>query len=348
MFNFQSVVLENLVVHHVGNKSAEEGTRLSTTPVALDEAVADMLVRYFLHPFRQNESFYQFDPTHHLQAHPVFPKIADVFEDPSRLFEVSTQLAELLYEASTHPKVKAGELYVVFFSNVLLEDEMAEAVGIFKSENKETYLRVFAQDENFGVQCDTGININRLDKGCLILNTEKEKGYKICIVDQLSKAGEAQYWKDDFLGLQKREDNFYHTQTFMQVCKGFVEEVFNQEHQVDKAEQIEMLNRQKKFFAEREKFDIRSFEETVMQEPQVIDAFQQYRQEYEQKHDVQTVEEFDISPQAVKTTQKQFKSVLKLDKNFHVYIHGNRDKLLRGYDEERGLHYYQLFFEQEA
>ena len=58
-------------------------------------------------------------------------------------------------------------------------------------------------------------------------------------------------------------------------------------------------------------------------------------------------DEFDISSPAVKKQQKVFKSILKLDRNFHVYIHGNREMIERGYDEERSMNYYKLYFEEE-
>jgi hypothetical protein len=43
-----------------------------------------------------------------------------------------------------------------------------------------------------------------------------------------------------------------------------------------------------------------------------------------------------------------FKSVLKLDKNFHIYVHGNRQLIERGYDDEKGMNYYKVFFNNEA
>ena len=58
-------------------------------------------------------------------------------------------------------------------------------------------------------------------------------------------------------------------------------------------------------------------------------------------------ENFEISSNAVKETKKKFKSVLKLDKNFSVYIHGNRDYVVKGFDEERQMNYYQLYFNDE-
>ena len=57
---------------------------------------------------------------------------------------------------------------------------------------------------------------------------------------------------------------------------------------------------------------------------------------------------FEISAQAVKRQARVFKSVLKLDKNFHIYIHGDRELIEKGFDETVGKHYYKLYFEQES
>jgi hypothetical protein len=42
------------------------------------------------------------------------------------------------------------------------------------------------------------------------------------------------------------------------------------------------------------------------------------------------------------------KSVIKLDKNFHIYIHGERQMVEKGYDAEKQLNFYKLFFKEEA
>lgn len=45
---------------------------------------------------------------------------------------------------------------------------------------------------------------------------------------------------------------------------------------------------------------------------------------------------------------RYLRSVIKLDKNFTLYIHGRRDRVEVGEDEERGLRYYKLYFEKES
>ena len=48
----------------------------------------------------------------------------------------------------------------------------------------------------------------------------------------------------------------------------------------------------------------------------------------------------------MKKQARVFKSVLKLDKNFHIYIHGDRNRIERGVDEQ-GRKYYKIYYDQE-
>lgn len=40
-------------------------------------------------------------------------------------------------------------------------------------------------------------------------------------------------------------------------------------------------------------------------------------------------------------------STIQLNKNFDINIHGGEQNIVRGYDEERGMYYYQLLFKEE-
>ena len=55
---------------------------------------------------------------------------------------------------------------------------------------------------------------------------------------------------------------------------------------------------------------------------------------------------FAISPHAVKKQARVFKSVLKLDKNFHIYIHGDRSLIERG-TEKDGRKFYKIYYREE-
>ena len=78
----------------------------------------------------------------------------------------------------------------------------------------------------------------------------------------------------------------------------------------------------------------------------MISEFQNYKQDFEDEKDVRLMEDFAVSRAAVKNQSRVFKSVLKLDKNFHVYIHGKRDMIEKGVDE-MGRKYYKLYYNEE-
>jgi hypothetical protein len=345
MFYFSESALEDIIVHQIGNKSENGNISLSEQGIEMDEDLKAVLISYFFSSFK-DPLYYNFTGES-LDENKVFQSASNIFDDAENLVEESKKLATHLFEQSYHPNIKSGELYVGLFRNCIVDDELVDAVGIFKSETKQAFLKVFPNDGNIQVTHDKGININKIDKACLIFNTEKENGYKVTIVDVSGRSKEAHYWKDDFLALQQRKDDYYQTQNYIGICKGFVQNVFNEENGIEKADQIDMLNKSADYFKENKHFDIQEFEDKVIENEEVIQAFQQYTEKVSEEHDLDIKDSFDISETAVKKGRTQFKSVLKLDKNFHIYIHGDRQRIVKGFDQSSGLNYYQIFYNQE-
>jgi hypothetical protein len=79
-----------------------------------------------------------------------------------------------------------------------------------------------------------------------------------------------------------------------------------------------------------------------------IRAFRQYRDEVMDDMPVSIPEAFPLSPAAVKQHARDYRSILKLDRNFHVYVHGNKQLIERGFDEARGKSFYKLYFDEES
>jgi hypothetical protein len=347
MINTQSSLLIHLAVHHVGNKANEEGINLSKKPLKLqDEGLEGILMKYFLSPFKNNEYFHLYDESD-VTRNEMYAVASKIFSDPDAFFLQSITIANHLYERSVNPKIKGGELYLIYLQDCIVEGEPTDAIGIFKSETRETYLKVAPVGDNYEINSDNGINVNKLDKGCLIFNIDKDKGYRACVVESSSKPEETHYWRQDFLNLKSREDSFYHTQNYLQLCKGFVDEKFKEDFEISKTDEIDFMNKSVKFFKEREVFDLNDFTKEIIQQPEVIDAFKDYKETFQQNRDVHIVDEFNISQNAVKNTSKIFKSILKLDKNFSVYIHGSKSNITKGFDEEKGMNFYQLYYKDE-
>ncbi|TAJ15633.1 nucleoid-associated protein [Marinilabiliaceae bacterium JC017] len=348
MIDNSQLNIESLVVHQIGCRAEGENIRYSKSLLNFhdDESVEDVLKQYFFKPFK-TEAYFNFDHPEGLEKNVAYSLAQKVFDGSQSLYDVSIEVANLLYQHSNHPKIRGGEFYMGLFRNVVVDGEVVDALGIFKSENKETFLKVFLKDQNFELGTQEGINIKKLDKGCIIFNTEREAGYKVCSVDNLNKGNEARFWSEDFLGLKPREDNYYFTNNYLQMCKGFVGEVFNEENDVPRPDQIEFLNRSMDFFDKRDNFSEKEFEREVIRQPEVVDAFQDYKNFFELEKDVPLKEDFDISQSAVKGEKRNFKSVLKLDKNFHVYVHGKRQYIEKGFDNTKGLNFYKLYYEVE-
>lgn len=347
MMRFDETTLKSLALHKVGNKSAGEGVVLSEKLLEVDEVVKPLLLQYFLSPFRVEEMFNLTHPSN-LEMNEVFQYVKTIFDDPDALLAQSQLLAGHLHHHSTHPKVRNGEFYVAHLGNCMLNDEMVSAVGLFKSESRETYLKVYPIGGSFEIGHDDGINIHKLDKGCLIFNIGREEGYLVSIIDNLNKGNEAQYWRDDFLQVKPRSDDYNKTRAVMDLCKNFVTDKLPRDFEVSRADQIDILNRSVKFMKENNDFEMAQFNAQVLGSPEVINSFTEYKTQFLDENDLDIPDNFQISDSALKRQSKFMKSVIKLDKNFHIYIHGERQMVEKGFDEGRKLNFYKLFFSEEA
>ena len=348
MIDFTEAAIDLLAIHWVGNKNEEESIIVSDKLVDMYEnPLSELLTSYFLKPFQGAPEFHFTDESS-LDLNAVYTFAKEIFEDKKTLLEQSYNICNHLYDTSTHPMIKAGELYVVYFRNCYYEGEPTDAIGIFKSENKDTYLKVVKQDSAYAVSTDDGISIKKLDKGCVIVNVDAENGYRVCSVDNLNKAEDAQFWRDYFLKITAVKNEYVHTKNYMDLCKSFVKDVYNKAHNVEKPDQIDMLNRSLDYFKSNDTFVEEDFKVNVIQHPEVIEAFADYKSTFAEERNIELPDEaFEINPFAMKSAQKNFKSILKLDKNFHIYIHGDRNFIEKGKDDVKGMNYYKLYYSNE-
>lgn len=341
---FEGSSITHIAVHNVGNESEGEYLTLSKKELALSPEVKDLLIKYFLTPFKSEEYFHFFSEGS-ISSNEVWKSVGAIFDNPEQTLLQSKQLAQHLYNLGNHPNVKGGELYVVYFREGLLNGETLDAVGIFKSEQKEPFLKVLPVEDAFEVESEEGININKLDKGCMIYNTDRENGFIVSVVDTKSKSTEARYWTDSFLRIQQRQDQYFNTQSTMALYKTYVVDHLPEQYNVTKADQADMLNRSLAFFKEKQHFDQETFNNEVLHHQDFIESFDKYKQHYKAEKDIEVADSFSISPAAVKSQNRAYKSVIKLDKNFHIYIHGNREMIEHGEDDKG--RFYKLYFNNE-
>jgi len=296
-----------LIVHRVGNKTHKEILRLSDDLLNLEnERLKELLVQYFLKPMIKSELYRLTFSNKDFKMNPIYQFAHKFFEENGNFKTISIDIAKYLYDTAIHQNIKKGDLFIASFKNVILDGDMVEAIGIFKSENRVSFLKLIDNEAQFNLNYDEGIGIDKLDKGCLIFNIKKNNGYKVCMVDQVNKGKDAQFWSQQFLNITPFENDYHYTKEFLNTTQNYVSERLSHDFEVSKVDKIDLLNRSVDYFKTNEQFEKEDFEQIA----------------------------------------RFLKSVLKLDKNFHVYIHGDRSQIEQGIEAD-GRKFYKLYYKDE-
>ncbi|WP_312190250.1 nucleoid-associated protein [Sphingobacterium sp.] len=351
MFFHQDATFQNLSIHRVGNRAQDEFYILSEQPIDLSQSedLPPLLMQYFMHPFAKIKEVYNFyHASGDLILNEVFALTKRFFEGRVEFHQYSESIAKFLYEVSNRPKIRGGELYIVELNNVQIEGEEHNAIGIFKSESKEPFIKIEPIHGNFQIGYDrNGINIDKLDKGVIIINSEVECGYKV-LVTESKNIQDSVSWKDDFLNIIARNDSYQQTANLLWVAKEFVSGKLDEIYEIEPAAKVELLNKTIKYFKENETFELEEFKEEIFGDEQTSQLFSEFKENFESEYESEIPETFQINDYATKKAQSSFKKVIKLDKNFKVEITGKSDYIEKGYDEEKGMNYYKLYFESET
>ena len=344
MFNFDNIQLQHVALHRVGNRYREEGNFFSNTLLDPHEDVAEALNRYFLRPFKKASALYRFRHNTDLQMNEVYSYVQRIFEDPQVLLEQSRHIVGHLFNQSNHPNIKTGEVYIAYFTDLLLEDELVDAIGIFKSERKSAFLKINEYQTSLQLSRIEGIDIDQFDKGCLIADTQEEDGYRLYTIDNNNY--DAQYWPYHFLNVDFVEDKHFHTMKYLELCDDFSRK-YVAPHS-DKREQLNFMAKAADYFQQSDSFQLDEFTQRLLPEEPAQHAFSNLRTDY----GLDQVSDFPISPQALKQSRRLFKNRINLDTHIQIQLsfqHPDISErfLERGFDEEKGMHYYKVYFNEE-
>ena len=349
MINLFNTHIENLSIHRVGNKSRNESMFLSENPYGLNDEIVPLLKEYFFKSFREKEeNYYQFAHEVDLEYNEMFNLATAVFEKPSDVHEISKKITNHLFEQSNHPHIKNGEVYVTYLTNVSIDNTIVDAIGIFKSELRTDFLQFEEKENNLEMVLQEGINLNRLDKGCLIFNHKKEEGYKILTVD--SNRYDARYWLEHFLSVDAFHDENYITKKYLKFCQEFAKEVALPAE--DKKEEVMFMNRAVNHFAKNDQFEETAFLNEVLDNPDLIPEFKNYKVDKGEKFSIEDVTSFPIANAAVSDARRSIKNVINLDTNIQIKLDfinpDSAEKFVeKGWDEEKQMYYYLVYFNKE-
>lgn len=346
MLNYSNIQIKELAIHRVGNKHRAEKNFISESLATLNPEIETALLHYFLKPIKKSEELFRFQHSSDLNYNEVYGYCKTIFGDLSRFYEQSCHILYHLYNQSNHPNIKSGEVYMVYFSDLLIDDELVDAVGIFKSERKNTFLKVSAQGENLAIDSVEGINIDKLDKGCLIVNSRASEGFRVLSVDNNNY--DALYWTHHFLNIDFVEDENFHTKLYLEMVNEFSQEVIGENG--DRREQVQFMADSVDYFTKNEVFNFEDFKEKVI--PPEKQELKEELASFQEDFGLDTVDKFEISQPALKSAKRKIKNVIKLDTNIQIKLDFNNPEtsaffIEKGFDDVRGMYFYKVFFNEE-
>jgi 37-kD nucleoid-associated bacterial protein len=349
MINLFNTHIESLSIHRVGNKSRNEAIFLSDNPYGLNDEIVPLLKEYFFKPFRdKEENYFQFAHDVDLEYNEMYKFATEIFENPSKTHEISKNITKHLFEQSNHPHIKNGEVYVAHLTNISIDNERVDAIGIFKSEIQTDFLQFEEKESTLEMILQQGINLNKLDKGCLIFNYKKEEGYKILTVD--SNRYDARYWLEHFLSVDAFQDENFMTKKYLKFCQDFAKEVVLPAE--DKKEEVMFMNRAVNHFAKNDMFEESNFLNEVIDNPDLISEFKSYKVDKGEKYSIEDLTSFPIANAAVSDARRSIKNVIHLDTNIQIKLDfinpESAEKYVeKGWDEEKQMYYYLVYFNKE-
>lgn len=349
MLKLNNIQTQKTVAHKVGNKNRTEKNFISKELLSVDEHLDETLKKYFLKPFKQIAETYRFTHSVEMSYHLLNGIAKKVFENNDEFYDASINILEHLYEQSNHPQIKSGDLFVTLFDDILIEDELVQAIGIFKSEKKDAYLTLIEASERVLVNTSEGISLKKLDKGCLILNIWEDDGYRVFSVDNNNY--DASYWKDQFLGVEYVQDGNFETRTYIDMCKSFADEVIKEKS--GKKDQIEFLSDSIQYFTMNEEIVDKNFQEVMFEDEKMKTDFQEYKKKFEEDFEINIPENIPISKPVLRQQKRAIKNFIKLDTGIQVKLDfkdpdSSRRFVEKGFDPDKGMHFYKVYYNEEV
>jgi len=341
--------ISKFIIHKVGNKFNDGKNAFSDEEVHFDQASYELMLPFLLRPFGSVVQSYRFNHHADISLNEVNSYVKQLFKEEQNFVEISKHIVTHLFEQSNSAQIKTGDVIIAEFEGIEFNDMTTNAIGIFKIENKIDFFQTYLEGTSFDVAVQQGISAKKVDKGCLILNQTDAEGHIVFSVDHNNY--DAQYWINHFLNIKYANDANQHTQNYIEFCKDFSTEVVK--NKFGNQEQNNFLAKTIDYFKENEAVNIDEFKADVFEDEQHIALFEDHKKTFEAAQDVLILNHFDIADAVVKKAKKKIKTEIQLDTNIQIKLDidapdSSSEYLERGYDEEKKMHYYKVFFNEEG
>ncbi len=356
--SFENATIDGLVLAKVGNPSRDEPLQTSKQIFKVEEADQPMLSGIFMRPFKSLSLVgHRFRHHSSLSNHELNTCVGKIFEDTENLLSAGCDIAQRLYSKSSHPNIKSGDLCVALVQGIDLgEDQTVRGICILKSESVSPFLSISAHEGDLQLNTEHGINPEKIDKGCLILDHLERKGYYSLTFDRAGS--ESRFWVRDFLGVAPIPDSSLLSKRVAEMAVQAVtpEPSTDTEGASSSENPPWAVNDTAKealsYFDDKKQFSLQEFEEQALRTPEAKAKFREEKQRLEEEEGVKIEEGFDISKKDVVKAKKLMKNIMKLDTGVEIKLKpkvvNNPDAVLeKGYDEEKKKSYIKIYFNKD-
>ena len=156
---------------------------------------------------------------------------------------------------------------------------------------------------------------------------------------------------DNFLNIKYADDANNHTQQYIELCKDFSTEIIKTSYGAQ--EQNTFLAKTIDFFKENEVVNVERFKEELFEEDKHKREFDNFKKDFEGEQNLVIRNQFDVAEAVVTKEKRKIKTDIKLDTNIQIKLDidspdASSEYLERGYDDEKKMHYYKVFFNAES
>ncbi len=341
--------ISKCILHKVGNKFNATRNAFSEATIDFEELSYDLILPYLLRPFTSLSETFRFHHHANIELNEINSYSSQLLKDDSDFVEISKHIVMHLFEQSNSAQIKTGDVLICLFHDIQYEDYQTDAIGIFKIENKSHFFQTYLENGSYDIIAQQGISTKKVDKGALILNAADTEGKIVLSVDHNNY--DAQYWIKNFLNVKYPDDSNEHTKNYIEMCREFSKEVM--QPQFGGQEQSNFLAKTVDFFKEHEVANIETFKTDVFEKEDALELFEDFKKTYESDHNIVIRNQFDVSEIVLKKQKQKIKTEIKLDTNIQIKLDidapdASAEYLERGYDEEKKMHFYKVFFNEEG
>ncbi len=340
--------ISKATLQRVGNKLSQELNHVADSEIALVESEEELLKKFFLKSIKSSLDLMKF--THHinLDYNTVFGNTLKYFDNEISFIEYSNSVLHHLYEKSNHPQIKTGEIFIIHFKEIKFQEIIVDAIGIFKIENKIDFLKFNQHKDELDFNINKGVKLQKIDKGCLILQTDKSDGFRVLSIDNNSY--DANYWKKSFLDIEEVMNDSYQTKHHLSLLSNFSNTMKDNKSTYA---QKEFISQGIKLFNENKVITKDLIEQELLSPFDVVDSYSKFKSQYNKENNLDLEENFNVSNSTLKKEKRKIKSQINLDTKIQIKMdisEGDslKENIEKGFDEERKMHYYKVFFNEET